>query len=130
MGFVLVCALFGSYAFLLRNQELATQNSELRYLHKENRSLIERNRELERQLAEIRSDHEDTQKSGSDGEDIDAELREGSQRSFVYTVKKGDTIWDIAERYNVDVRALMRWNKLTPRSRIFPGDTLTIILKE
>jgi LysM repeat protein len=127
MGFVVVFAMWGSYVFFFRNKELTTQNSELQYLREENRHLAERNQELERQLATIRSNLEETGKTVSDA---NAELREGSHRSFVYTVKKGDTIWDIAKMYNVDVNALMRWNNLNPRSQIFPGDTLTIILKE
>lgn len=130
MGFLGVCAIFGSYAFLLRDKELSIQHSELQYLREENNSLTERNRELEEQLTSIQSEYEDAQKvlSGVDG--VAVELEEGSQRSFRYTVKKGDTIWDIAEIYNIDVKALMRWNNLTPRSRIFPGDQLIIILEE
>jgi len=130
MGFVVIWAIWGSYALLFRNKELTTQNSELQYLREENRRLTERNQELEQQLATLRSSPEETGKTALDAKNIDGELRAGSQRSFVYTVKKGDTIWDIANMYNVDVNALMRWNNLNPRSQIFPGDTLTIILKE
>lgn len=123
MGFLLVCAIFGSYTFLLRDKELSVQNSELQYLREENRSLTERNHKLEEQLTSAQSEGE--------GEDnVVVELEEGSQRSFLYTVKKGDTIWDIAELYDIDVKALMRWNNLTPRSRIFPGDQLIIIIEE
>mgnify|MGYP002750872936 CR=1 FL=1 len=45
-------------------------------------------------------------------------------------VQKGDTVWDIATMYKVTVDDLLRWNNMTKRSRIFPGDELTIILKE
>ena len=120
MGFLLVCAIFGSYTFLLRDKELSVQNSELQYLREENRSLTERNHKLEEQLTSAQSE-------GEGGDNVAVELEEGSQRSFLYTVKKGDTIWDIAELYDIDVKALMRWNNLTPRSRIFPGDQLTIL---
>ena len=41
-----------------------------------------------------------------------------------------DKIWDIANMYEVEVRALMRWNNLSLQSRIFPGDQLLIILGE
>jgi cell division protein FtsB len=126
MGFVVVCAIFGSYAFLLGDKELTTQNSELQYLREENTYLTDRNRELEQQIGSLRTD----QKTVLGAEEIDPELEEGKQRSFLYTIKQGDTIWDIATMYSVDVKALMRWNNLTPRSQIFPGDTLTIILKE
>ena len=123
MGFLLVCAIFGSYTFLLRDKELSVQNSELQYLREENRSLTERNHKLEEQLSSAQSE-------GEGGDNVTVELEEGNQRSFLYTVKKGDTIWDIAELYDIDVKALMRWNNLTPRSRIFPGDQLTIIIEE
>ena len=130
MGFIVVCAIFGGYAFLLRSKELSVRNSELQYLREENRSLTERNSELERHLTSIESDCEEARKAVSGVNDVTAELEEGSQRSFLYTVRKGDTIWDIAEIYNIDVKALMRWNNLTPRSRIFPGNQLIIILEE
>lgn len=123
MGFLLVCAIFGSYTFLLRDKELSVQNSELQYLREENRSLTERNHKLEEQLTS-------TQSEGEGEDNVAVDLEEGSQRSFLYTVKKGDTIWDIAELYDIDVKALMRWNNLTPRSRIFPGDQLIIIIEE
>jgi LysM repeat protein len=130
MGFLLVCAIFGSYTFLLRDKELSVQNSELQYLREENRSLTERNHKLEEQLTSARSEGEGDQKTVSGGDNVAVELEKGSQRSFLYTVKKGDTIWDIAELYDIDVKALMRWNNLTPRSRIFPGDQLVIIIEE
>ncbi len=130
VGFVIICGIFGGYVFLLKDKELTTQDilrNELQYLREENRQLTERNRELERQLGSTQSGDEEMQKTVLGPEHID---EEGSQRSFLYTVKKGDTIWDIAEIYNVDVKALMRWNDLTPRSQIFPGDQLKIILDE
>jgi cell division protein FtsB len=126
MGFLVVCAIFGGYAFFLKDKELSIQHSELEYLREKNQALTEWNRELEQQLTSIQSENEDA--PGING--VAAELEEGSQRSFRYTVKKGDTIWDIAEIYNIDVKALMRWNNLTPRSRIFPGDQLIIIIEE
>ena len=85
---------------------------------------------MEEQLKSARSEGEGDQKTVSGGDNVAVELEKGSQRSFLYTVKKGDTIWDIAELYDIDVKALMRWNNLTPRSRIFPGDQLVIIIEE
>jgi nucleoid-associated protein YgaU len=133
MGFAVLCVILGSYAFLLRKKELTTQDilrRELRDLREENTHLTEQNHELEQQIISIQAAYEESQKTGSDEKDVQVELEKGSQRSFVYTVKKGDTLWDIAAKYNVEVSALMRRNNLTPRSRIFPGDRLTIILKE
>ncbi len=42
-----------------------------------------------------------------------------------HTVKSGETLWSIAEKYSVSVRQIYRWNSLR-RSRINPGDTLKI----
>jgi hypothetical protein len=123
--FIVICAIFGGYAVLFSQKILTSQHSELQYLRHENATLIERNRYLEEQLAE----------SQIQGEDIQVPLTEGAepssnQRSFIYTVKKGDTIWEIAAFYNVEARDLMRWNNLGPRSQIFPGDQLVITLEE
>lgn len=43
----------------------------------------------------------------------------------VYRVRRGDTLYDIARRFNVSVRALQRANGLNG-SRIYPGDVLHI----
>ena len=60
---------------------------------------------------------------------------EGTQRgaggasasgAIIYTVKPGDTLWDIARAHNVTVSALRRTNGLGRRSAIHPGDRLRI----
>lgn len=43
-----------------------------------------------------------------------------------YRVRAGDSIWIIARRTGVSWKDLMRWNKLTERSIIRPGDRLII----
>ena len=48
--------------------------------------------------------------------------------SVVYTVKPGDTLWDIARAHNVTLSALRRTNGLGRRSAIHPGDRLRIDL--
>ncbi len=48
--------------------------------------------------------------------------------SVVYTVKPGDTLWDIARTHNVTLSALRRANGLGRRSAIHPGDRLRIVL--
>jgi LysM repeat protein len=129
ISFILVFSIFGIYAFLLHQKTLSTQElvrQELQRLREENYQLLERTQELEARCAA-----ENESKSMSSAAAPSAvEPEQAQQRSFLYTVQKGDTIWDIAAMYNVEVNALMRWNNLSPRSRIFPGDQLTIILKE
>jgi len=47
-------------------------------------------------------------------------------RKRVYVVKKGDSLSEIAERFNVPLQALMVWNRLKNGQRIHPGDRLVI----
>lgn len=130
LWFVVLCGLFGSYAFWLSRRAETSQNSELQYLRDENIYLIEQTRALEEQVQALQNTCEEPVLAvPGDGEST-ASTHAANQRSFVYTVKKGDTIWDIATLYNVDVNALMRWNNLGPRSQIFPGDQLLIVLEE
>ena len=123
--FITICAIFGGYAVLFSQKILTSQHSELQYLRHENATLIERNRYLEEQLAEFQIQGEGIQEPLTEDADPSS-----NQRSFIYTVKKGDTIWEIAAFYNVEARDLMRWNNLGPRSQIFPGDQLVITLEE
>ena len=52
----------------------------------------------------------------------------GSQR-IEYTVQSGDSFWRIANRHQVTVSALTRWNGLAPRDKIKPGQKLVIWTK-
>ncbi|WP_044410667.1 LysM peptidoglycan-binding domain-containing protein [Thiomicrospira microaerophila] len=49
-----------------------------------------------------------------------------SAPSNIYTVKHGDTIWDIARTYNVSRTALMRHNNLAENQFLRPGQILRI----
>jgi len=51
-------------------------------------------------------------------------------RVFIYTVRQGDTLWEISRSAGVDVESLCRWNGIQNASRIYPGDRLTIPAKE
>ena len=44
---------------------------------------------------------------------------------ITYRVQSGDSLWVIAQRYDVSARDLMRWNGLAT-SRIYPGDEVRI----
>ncbi len=45
-----------------------------------------------------------------------------------YRVRRGDTLIAIARRHGVPLRQLCAWNGLTPRSTIYPGQTLVVLL--
>jgi len=44
----------------------------------------------------------------------------------LYVVKQGDTFWNIAQRFSVSVNDLAAWNRITPKSALVSGQTLTI----
>jgi membrane-bound lytic murein transglycosylase D len=44
----------------------------------------------------------------------------------IYTIKKGDTLWSIANEVGVNIGALSRWNNLNPQKILLPGDQLKI----
>lgn len=60
------------------------------------------------------------------GDDAAEDLVPESANTFEYTVEEGDTLYDIAERYNSTVDAIMNLNKLDAYSFIHPGDVLLI----
>jgi membrane-bound lytic murein transglycosylase D len=51
-----------------------------------------------------------------------------NSKKIIYQVKKGDTLFQIANNYNIDVESLVRWNKKA-KGGIYPGDRLTIYEK-
>lgn len=52
----------------------------------------------------------------------------GSQGStkLTYTVKPGDTMWDLSRAHKVGVRSLAKWNGMAPTDPIKPGQKLLI----
>jgi membrane-bound lytic murein transglycosylase D len=50
----------------------------------------------------------------------------GNHKKVIYTVKKHDTLGEIAEAYKTSARKLRLWNNLYYRSYIFPGQKLVI----
>ena len=77
--------------------------------------------------------------SGASTPDRPSSARDGTTRgeggaaasnAVTYTVRPGDTLWDIARAHNVTVSALRRANGLGRRSAIQPGDRLRIDLPD
>jgi membrane-bound lytic murein transglycosylase D len=54
----------------------------------------------------------------------------GTNENFVYhVVTSGDTVWEIAQKYNVSVNEILKWNNLSRTSRIQPGQKLKVAKK-
>jgi membrane-bound lytic murein transglycosylase D len=47
-------------------------------------------------------------------------------QTMTYTIKKGDTLWSIANEMGVNLGALSQWNNLYPDKKLIPGDKLKI----
>jgi membrane-bound lytic murein transglycosylase D len=47
-----------------------------------------------------------------------------------YTIKKGDTLWGIAEKYNLTISEIKTWNHLDEGDRIYPGDRVKLRVGE
>jgi membrane-bound lytic murein transglycosylase D len=45
---------------------------------------------------------------------------------ITYTIKKGDTLWSVANEMGVNMGALSLWNNLDPERKLVPGDKLKI----
>jgi membrane-bound lytic murein transglycosylase D len=43
-----------------------------------------------------------------------------------YTIKKGDTLWSIANEMRINIGVLSSWNNLHPEAKLLPGDKLKI----
>ena len=57
-----------------------------------------------------------------------ASAQKAQPKQKQYTVRRGDTLYSIAQRLDVDLDDLRRWNKLSNKARLFPGDKVTILL--
>ena len=43
-----------------------------------------------------------------------------------YTIKRGDTLWEISRRYGVSVQNIVRWNNIQNPNLIYPGQRLIL----
>jgi membrane-bound lytic murein transglycosylase D len=53
--------------------------------------------------------------------------KEGDKKSMQYKIQKGDSMYTVAKRFNVEMQHLKRWNPRTG-SALKPGQTLTVFL--
>jgi membrane-bound lytic murein transglycosylase D len=52
--------------------------------------------------------------------------RHSKSNETTYTIKKGDSLWSIANEMGVNVGVLSGWNNLYPEKKLMPGDKLKI----
>lgn len=50
------------------------------------------------------------------------------RRRIRYTVRHGDSLWSISDRFNVSLRKLARWNSISLKSILHPGQRLTLFV--
>lgn len=49
-------------------------------------------------------------------------------RSVIYTVKSGDTLWGISNRYGISIDQLVRWNGIENSNLIYVGEKIIIYM--
>lgn len=54
----------------------------------------------------------------------------GDGKRYIYTVKRGDNLWDIGRHYGISVSQLTQWNGISKRSLLKPRQKLTVWVKE
>lgn len=54
----------------------------------------------------------------------------GDGQRYVYTVQRGDNLWDIGRNYGVSVGQMTRWNGISSSSILRPGQKLVVWVKE
>jgi membrane-bound lytic murein transglycosylase D len=50
------------------------------------------------------------------------------EKETIYVVKQGDSLWNIAKRYNITVSDIRAWNHLNGKDQIHPSDRLKLRL--
>ncbi|RKZ48337.1 MAG: lytic transglycosylase [Gammaproteobacteria bacterium] len=54
----------------------------------------------------------------------------GDGQRYVYTIKRGDNLWDIGRHYGISVKQLCAWNDISSKSILRPGKKLEIWVAE
>jgi membrane-bound lytic murein transglycosylase D len=57
----------------------------------------------------------------------DGKGQNSRSEEITYIIKKGDTLWSIANEMGVNIGALSRWNNLHPEKKLLPGTKLKIL---
>ncbi|MFH2012100.1 MAG: LysM peptidoglycan-binding domain-containing protein [Pseudomonadota bacterium] len=52
-----------------------------------------------------------------------------NKKAITYTVRKGDTLWDIAQRYDLRTSDIRNWNKIGVKDTLHPGTTLKLMVR-
>jgi len=61
-----------------------------------------------------------------DARNVSTLKRSGDGRRLTYTIKSGDTLWDISDSYGVSVQQLCEWNGIESNSLLRPGTKLIV----
>lgn len=56
----------------------------------------------------------------------DRENQASKSEEIFYTIKKGDSLWSIANEMGINIGVISRWNKLHPEKKLIPGNKLRI----
>jgi len=54
----------------------------------------------------------------------------GDGQRYIYTIKRGDNLWDIGRHYGISVKQLCAWNDISSKSILRPGKKLEIWVEE
>jgi membrane-bound lytic murein transglycosylase D len=72
----------------------------------------------------------DTYTSTSNQRLISKQNKKRSGQRIEHIIKKGESFWLIARRYNVKINSLATWNNLSPKDMLSIGDKLVIWTNE
>lgn len=78
-------------------------------------------------LVPVSAKNADAYQLSQPGRIAQAQQRTNPEQRIQYTVKQGDTLWDISRAHQVSVNELARWNGMTARDTIRPGQQLVIV---
>ena len=62
------------------------------------------------------------------GRQKESKAKSGVGKRTLYTVRRGDTLNAIAQKFNVALNDIQRWNNLTKKHKLQPGEKVTVYL--